>query len=297
MFYLQTSATGQVPIEISATNSFNTTKVSFGVTVKEITETLNITRTGQFTFTASKTFEFEKTTAQSSSSRRILDETNGAVISGPVYTMTTSGTSSTNNVKIANIWGRGDLLGTLVCKGGLFENGEQVSNSTSLGDISNPDTIVDLQIKSPVGAVISVSQNSPPKYFLNVYKEPEILRARHLLSYTCTSVAVTPSSDYNYAYSALYCENKILVKRASVSPGTTSSYSAAYSTANQVTKLEIFRAVQSGQTEGVFIIGEFVSNTKKLHLNLVNIGTINDTQTVEQKAISSSLTSISSSKN
>jgi hypothetical protein len=150
-FFVQSigEASGQIPIEIKATNGFNTTDLKFGVTVKEIVEKLTIKRVGVFTYQEGKVYEFEKTTATASSTRiltnRMLDETTGAEISGPIYTMTVAGATRTNGVKLANVWGRGDLLGQLVCKGGLVENGESVkaANPADLGDVSKDDTIVD----------------------------------------------------------------------------------------------------------------------------------------------------------
>lgn len=97
---------------------------------------------------------------------------------------------------MANITGRGEEVGRLICRGGQVENGEVVAsavNAQELGDVSVEDTILDFQIKSPVSAVIAISSNNPPKYFVSSYKEPDVLRTRHLLPYACSRVAIEPS--------------------------------------------------------------------------------------------------------
>jgi hypothetical protein len=147
--------------------------------------------------------------------------------------MEVNGVKKNNGVDIANIWARGGELGRIVCKGGLIENGESSLPTAptvlaDLGNVSNDDSIVDIQVKSPVAALISVTSNSPPKYFLNVYKEPDVLRTRHLLPYTCTRVAIEPSRDFNYIYAAMFCEFKIVIKKMSVSPGNTSVFIGSF---------------------------------------------------------------------
>jgi hypothetical protein len=142
-FFIQSATTvaGTLPVTMSATNGFNSTTLNFGVTIKEIVEKLEITRVGLFTFIEGTIYEFEKTDPVKT--RRVLTDTIGAKISGPVYTMDTTGTTKSSDVTIAKVWGRGDLLGTLTCKGGLIENGEAVNTTIALGDVSSEDTIAD----------------------------------------------------------------------------------------------------------------------------------------------------------
>jgi hypothetical protein len=245
-FFVQSigDAKGLIPVELTGNNGFNTTNIKFGVNVNEIVEILTVRRVGVFLYQEGKTIEFEKTTPITAT-RRILDDVNGAEITGAVYSMVVSGVKKTAGVDIANIQVRGDELGKIVCKGGLILNGEPLAaaNPSDLGDIRSDDTIVDAEIKGPIGAIISVTNNTPPKYFLNVYKEPEVLRTRLLIPYACSRVALESTADFNFAFVAMHCENRmVVIRKASVSPSFRSEYIASYQNSNQITGLEIFSA-------------------------------------------------------
>lgn len=98
--------------------------------------------------------------------------------------------------------------------------------------------------------MVSVSSSSPPRYFVSSYKEPDVLRTRHLLPYACTKVAVEPSSNFDFAYVALFCETRILIKKMGTSTTLRSNFIGSYATFNQPRNIEIFSAVQSSEPEG-----------------------------------------------
>ena len=114
-FLLQSTAnlTGQVTAELNALNGFNSTNIRFTVNIREIVERLVITRAGTFPFEQGRVFQLEKASSTA----------NGADVQGAVYTMQANNLRNANGVIVANITGRGEELGRVICRGGLVENG------------------------------------------------------------------------------------------------------------------------------------------------------------------------------